>query len=188
MDMTDEQAWIGCWLGIVHGVGSNMTYWVLIEAGHAIARSTVQHITVTDMATNAIKMRVHTFDTSLLTRLDDANFTNDLPNHVFFLQDNDLTDPTAADPIPLDVEYGDMLQPDRPEADEVAFETFDQYIGAEFLTCEPKWRFNAGKGYTEREHGTMMANQLVREMQIRCWTLVKYECALDDESINTMQT
>ncbi len=122
MDMTDEQARIGCWLGIVHRVGSNMTYWVLIEAGHAIARSTVQHITVTDMATNAIKMHVHTFDTSLLTRLDDANFTNDLPNHVFFLQDNDLTDPTAADPIPLDVEYGDMLQPDRPEADEVAFE------------------------------------------------------------------
>ncbi len=31
MDMTEEQAKIGCWLGIAHRVGSNVTYWILTE-------------------------------------------------------------------------------------------------------------------------------------------------------------
>jgi hypothetical protein len=41
MDMTDEQARIGRWLGIAHRVGSDMTYWLLTETGTVIARSTV---------------------------------------------------------------------------------------------------------------------------------------------------
>ena len=94
MDLTDEQARIGRWLSILHRVGCDMTYWVLTEAGHVIARSTVQHITLTDMSTDVIKTRVHTIDTNLLTRLDDANFIIDLFNHIFYHQDDDLTDPT----------------------------------------------------------------------------------------------
>ena len=31
MDMTDEQAKLGRWLGIAHRVGSDMTYWILTE-------------------------------------------------------------------------------------------------------------------------------------------------------------
>ena len=54
-DMTNEQARIGRWLGIAHRVGSDMTYWVLTESGRVIARSTVQHITISDMASNAIR-------------------------------------------------------------------------------------------------------------------------------------
>jgi hypothetical protein len=46
---------IGQWLGVAQGVGSDMTYWILTEAGHFIAHSTVQHITVADTASNAIK-------------------------------------------------------------------------------------------------------------------------------------
>ena len=65
-DMKEEQAKIGCWLGIAHRVGSGMTYWVLTESGSAIARSTVQHITTADMATDAtMKTRVTTFDANL---------------------------------------------------------------------------------------------------------------------------
>lgn len=33
MDMTDEQAALGRWLGIAHRVGSDMTYWILTESG-----------------------------------------------------------------------------------------------------------------------------------------------------------
>jgi hypothetical protein len=62
MDMSDEQARIGRWLGIAHRIGSDMTYWILTEAGNVIARSTVQHITIMDMAIDAIKTRVLTFD------------------------------------------------------------------------------------------------------------------------------
>ena len=46
MDMTDEQAKLGRWLGIAHRVGSDMTYWILTESGKVIARSTVQHVTI----------------------------------------------------------------------------------------------------------------------------------------------
>jgi hypothetical protein len=74
MDMTYEQSKLGRWLGIAHRVGSNMTYWVLTESGKVIARSTVQHVTTTDMATGAIQARVQTFDSNLLTRLNDDNF------------------------------------------------------------------------------------------------------------------
>ena len=35
--------------------------------------------------------------------------------------------------IPPDAEYGDMLQDPKSDADEVEFDTFDQYLGAEFL-------------------------------------------------------
>ena len=83
MDMTVKQAKVGRWLGIAHQVGSYMAYWILTESGKVIARSTVQHITTTDMATDNMKMRVKTFDHNLLTRLDDKNFPFNLPNHVF---------------------------------------------------------------------------------------------------------
>ena len=89
MDMTDEQARIGRWLGISHRVGSDMTYWILTESGQVIARSTVQHITTSDMATDEMKTRVHTFDSNLTDRLADDNFAVLLPDHVFYLQDDD---------------------------------------------------------------------------------------------------
>jgi hypothetical protein len=57
----------------VYGLG--LTYRILTEAGNVLARSTVQHIILSDMATNAIKTRVHTFDTNVTGQLnDDKNF------------------------------------------------------------------------------------------------------------------
>lgn len=60
MGMNDEQAQIGHWLGIAYRMGSDMTYWILTESGRVIARSTVQHITISDMA---IKTHVLAFET-----------------------------------------------------------------------------------------------------------------------------
>jgi hypothetical protein len=74
MDMSNEQACIGCWLGIAHRIGSDMTYWILTEAGNIIARSTIQHITMSDVATDAIKTHVLTFDDNLRTQLCDKTF------------------------------------------------------------------------------------------------------------------
>ncbi|KAI2489322.1 Reverse transcriptase (RNA-dependent DNA polymerase) [Fragilaria crotonensis] len=135
MDMTDEQACIGHWLGISHRVGSDMTYWILTESGKVIARSTVQHITVADMATDEMQARVRTFDSNLADRLNDDNFTVFSPDHAFYLQDDDDGDDPLRDPdsIPPDAEYGDMLQHDKLEADDTEFESFDKYLGAEFF-------------------------------------------------------
>ena len=132
-DMNNEQAKIGRWLGIAHRIGSDMTYWVLTEAGHVIARSTVQHITLSDMATDAIRDRVSAFDAALLTRLSDDNYQIEHPNPVFYLQDDLNPTATAADAIPLAEEYGDMNQPAKIDADDIEFETFDQYLNSEFM-------------------------------------------------------
>lgn len=102
-DMTNEQARLGRWLGIAHRVGSDMTYWVLTESGRAIARSTVQHVTITDMATDAIRDRVSHFDATLLTRLSDDNFQIERPHSVFYLQDDvDMPDTQPVADIPTD--------------------------------------------------------------------------------------
>ncbi len=129
--MTDEQAKIGRWLGIAHRVGSDMTYWILTKSGKLIARSTKQHITTTtNMATDAIKNTTATFDAK---PLDDENFHIDLPSHVLYLQDNDEVVRPDLPAIPLEAEYGDMMQDPKYTADDIEFETFDQYLGAEFL-------------------------------------------------------
>ena len=179
MDMAGEQARLGRWLGIAHRVGSDMTYWILTESGNVIARSTVQHITTSDMATNAMKDRVKLFDETLLTRLDDENFQLDLPNHVFYLQDEDapLIANEAAD-IPEDSEYGDMMQPPKPEVDE--YETFDQYLGAEFLVnnngesvpakVQKRARDNSGKPIGKRNENSLLDTR-------------EYDCILDDGSV-----
>ena len=182
MDMNDDQARLGRWLGIARRVGGDMTYWILTEAGHVIARSTVQHVTIADMATDAMKTRMRAFDENLLTRLDDANFQLDLPGNLFYLQDDD-NDP-APDPldaaIPTDAEYGDMLQPTKPDADEIEHETYDQYIGAEFLVNDngdtvaakvtKRARDNEGKPIGKRN-----ANPLLDTRE--------YDCVFDDGKV-----
>jgi hypothetical protein len=74
-----------------------------------------------------------TFDARLLTRLDDENFHVNLPSHLLYLQDDDAALEPDLQFIPSDVEYGDMLQDPKSDADEIEFETFDQYLSAEFL-------------------------------------------------------
>ncbi len=67
MDITDEQARIGRWLGIADRVGSDMTYWILTESGNVLARSTVQDIRMSDLATSAVQTCVQTLLTMCLT-------------------------------------------------------------------------------------------------------------------------
>jgi hypothetical protein len=43
MDMGEEQARVGRWLGIAHRIGSDMTYWILTEAGHCQIHSPTHH-------------------------------------------------------------------------------------------------------------------------------------------------
>ena len=47
---------IGRWLGVSHRVGSALCYWVLTESGKVIARTTVQHMTTTDLSTDENKV------------------------------------------------------------------------------------------------------------------------------------
>ena len=42
-------------------------------------------------------------------------------------------DDSAVANIPADAEYGDMNQPAKSEADDIEFDSFDQYLSSEFV-------------------------------------------------------
>ena len=57
-----------------------------------------------------------------------------IPSHVFYLQDEDEPDHGVDAPdIPTVLEYGYMLQEPKADVEDTEFETFDQYINAEFM-------------------------------------------------------
>ena len=114
MDMTGAQARLGQWLGIFHRVGSDMAYWIFTEPGKVFACSTVQHTTVSNMATDEMTTRTQSLDANLTEQLAGDNFTVNLPNDVFYIQDEvgeDASTPSAH--IPPDAEHGDMLENDK---------------------------------------------------------------------------
>jgi hypothetical protein len=181
-DMNNEQTLIGRWLGIAHRIGSDMTYWILTNAGHVIARSTVQHITLSDMATDTIRNRLSAFDNELSIQLSDDNFHLDHPNPVFYLQDDPDDDYTAVDAIPPDAEHGDMIQPAKQDADDIEFETFDQYLNSEFMVLNKDGENSmATKGVKRTRNnngnpiGKRNANPLLDTRE--------YECELEDGSV-----
>lgn len=129
-DMNKEQRKLGRWLGIAHRVGSEMTYWILTKAAKVIARSTVQHVTITDMEQDAIKTAVTEFNTALSLRLSDENYTINDPG-IFYIDDEEPVDDDDETMIPDDAEYGDMLQAPKPEVDDI--DMYDKYLNSEFV-------------------------------------------------------
>jgi hypothetical protein len=131
VDMAKDQKQLGRWLGISHRVGSDMTYWILAKSGTVLARSTVQHVTSTDLNEEGTKEKLREFDAAILDRFADEHFVPMEPG-VFYLQDVDAPDDAYDNPnIPTDAEYGDMIQENRPDVDEV--EIYDGYVNAEII-------------------------------------------------------
>jgi hypothetical protein len=129
-DMTEEQRLIGRWLGIAHRVGSNMIFWILTKSGRVIARSTVQHITTSDMQQDAIRQLQQSFDESITERFADEQFVLMEPG-LFYLEDVESPEPVDETNIPDDAEYGDMIHEPRPDVDDI--DTYDQYLNAEVV-------------------------------------------------------
>jgi hypothetical protein len=81
--MTEDQGKVGRWLGIAHRIGSDMTYWILTKGGKVIARSTVQHVTLSDMAKDAFETVVQDFESAFITRLNNEAHVTDEPGILF---------------------------------------------------------------------------------------------------------
>jgi hypothetical protein len=75
-----------------------------------IAPSSVQHDTIFDMATDAIRDRETLFDATLQTSLSNHNHHIAHPNPVFKLQDDIDVDDSTFDDVLADAGYGDMNQ------------------------------------------------------------------------------
>ena len=74
------------WLGVAHRIGSDLCYWLLLESGKIIARTTVQHVVRDNYLNEDIKTELDRFDRSVEDRLSDQNFGLNEPND-FYIQD-----------------------------------------------------------------------------------------------------
>ena len=142
------------WLGIAHRVGSDLCYWVLLPNGSVIARTTVQHVTRSDILVEDVKMQIERFDQQVEQRLNDDNFIIDDPNLTGFYMEDEYGGPDGeladAGLSPTDDEYGDMMLDERPDDDELSDELMDKYVNAELI-------FNVGTGNERRGRVTKRA-------------------------------
>ena len=112
---------IGRWLGPSHRIGASMCFYVLVNNGEIISRSSVQHLTQVEMMKDDIKARLEAFDNEVQGRLRDDGFEcrHEFEN-AFYIDDED-----------------DGLEPeepnDTPEIEGYTPEGYDEYIGAQIM-------------------------------------------------------
>jgi hypothetical protein len=128
-----------------------------------------------------LKTCVHAFDTNLFTQLDDANFNIDLPNHVFYLQDNNFWTPLWQ-MIFLWMRIRGRLAALQIEADGVEFETCCKYIGAEFRV---DWNGEESVPAKVTKQALDYDGRPIGERNVHLlFDTRKYECILDDGSVH----
>jgi hypothetical protein len=120
------------WLGVVHRVGSDLCYWLLLGSGKVIARTTVQHVVRDDYLNDDIRREIERFDQVVDERLSDQNFMAE-GHDGFYIQD-ELTDTaTSVAPVRDEVDDGNMPFPDSLEADDIDDDLLDKYLNAELI-------------------------------------------------------
>jgi Reverse transcriptase (RNA-dependent DNA polymerase) len=145
MEINDTGRRLARWLGVAHRVGSDLCYWLLLESGNVIARTTVQHVTREDLLNDDVKVEVNRFDQAVCERLNEQGFLAQNADASFFLQDEDDNSGLGAATVttPTDAEYGDMLTADALESDDIDEEAIDKYLNAELI-------FDVGTGSERR--------------------------------------
>jgi hypothetical protein len=107
---------IGRWLGVTHRVGNLMSYWILTEAGHVIARTMVQHITNLELTTEEVKQQCAQYDQRVTEVLSDANHIVPHGKDIVLQDWNDY--PIENDPDFVD-EFNNVVSDDQvPEEDD----------------------------------------------------------------------
>ena len=115
---------LACWLGVAHRVGSDLRYWLLLESGKVIARTTVQHVVRDDYLNDDIRRELERFDQSVDERLLDQNFISG-EHDGFYIQDELADTPATIAPVD-EADNGDMPFPDSLEADDIEDELLDK--------------------------------------------------------------
>ncbi len=114
---------IGCWLGVLHMIKSNMCYWLINENSNVLSQTTVQHVTQDDAKTDEMKVRLEEFDEKLDLRLNDTNF----------VVENAETDGFFLDKIGYADDRIEMAEENAIEQDYFTVEGYDQHIGGQVI-------------------------------------------------------
>ena len=117
MDTVDDERLPAKWLGVSHHVGSDLSYWLLLGSGKIVSRTSVQHVTQSDMRDDILKKRIDEFEETLEERLNDENFQSEETDVDFYLEDVEIAEdnPNA----PTDEEYGHMIQEEKKDVNEL---------------------------------------------------------------------
>ena len=119
------------WLGVAHRIGSDLCYWLLLQSGKVISRTTVQHVVRDDYLNDDVKSEIERFDQTVKERMSDQNFTLADPNG-FYIQDKP-EDMPASTVTRADEDYGNMNLPETPDADDVDDAITENYLNAELI-------------------------------------------------------
>ncbi len=115
---------LGRWLGVAHRVGQALCYYVLLENGQVIARTTVQQIPHDDIVTDEVKQHIAEFDCKIALKFGPHEYIADVEPH-------------SSSPGMTDVDDDDMhfelWEEAIPEADDLPPEFLDEYISAHVL-------------------------------------------------------
>jgi hypothetical protein len=130
------------WLGVAHRIGSDLCYWLLLESGKFIARTTVRRVVREDYLNDDIKLEIKRINRSVENRLSDQNFTQHNQNG-FYIQDKPNDD--ASMTRTCEEDYGDMNLPDIPDINDVDDGLMDKYLNADLI-------FDVGNGYKRKGH------------------------------------
>ena len=114
-----------------------MCYWILTNTGQVVARTTVQHITKTEIMKEDIMDQIRAFHHELDSKIGDDQYIDNDSNFSTFLND-DVPDPDIIDPY-QDPNEEPFQGYELPEIDEIgvmederqASDVYDAYLGAE---------------------------------------------------------
>ena len=73
-DTLDDVRRLCRWLGISHRAGSDMFYWLIIDYGKLVSKTSVEHVIRDDYLNPEIKKQIDEFNDKLDKRLDDTKF------------------------------------------------------------------------------------------------------------------
>jgi hypothetical protein len=124
----DNSPKIGRWLGPSHRIGAAMCYYILVQNGEVVSRSSVLHMTIVEMMKDDIKSKMESYDDEVNGRLRDEGFEcrHEYEN-AFYIEDEDKA-----------------MEPEEPneveEADEYTPESYDEYVGAQVMIPRPDGR------------------------------------------------
>jgi len=74
MDRVYDKRLPAKWLGVLHHVGSDLSYWLLLGSGKIVSRTNVQHVTQSDMRDDILKQRIDEFEETLEEQINDEDF------------------------------------------------------------------------------------------------------------------
>ena len=75
MDRVYDKRLPAKWLGVLHHVGTDLSYWLLLGSGKIVSRTNVQHVTQSDMRDDILKQRIDEFEETLEEQLNDEDFS-----------------------------------------------------------------------------------------------------------------